>query len=82
MWVNNKKTSSKLATIASLTLKNNNSSEIQKKLAWWVLSQFSTNKQTWKEMEKIASNVLKSNKYNELTKSLAGSLCSQSNKER
>lgn len=80
--INKKKTTPKEASLAAKTLRNENSSDIQKKLAWWVLSQASSNKQTWKEMEKVASDVLKSDKYNELTKSLAGSLLSQSNKER
>ena len=82
MWANKKKTSKWLATIAAKTLKNNNSSKIQKTLAWWVLSQASSTNQTWKEMEKIASNVLKSDKYNDKTKSFAASLLSQSNKKR
>ena len=82
MLVNKKKTSSKLATIAAKILKNKGSSDIQKTLAWWVLSQSSSKKQTWKAMEKVASDVLKSGKYNKLTKSFAGSLLSQSNKGR
>lgn len=80
--VNKKKTSPKLATIAAKTLKNNSSSNIQKTLAWWILSQASSTNQTWKDMEKIASDVLKSDKYNDKTKSLAASLVSQSNKKR
>lgn len=80
--INKKKSWEKLSSQSSKILKNKYSSEIQKKLAGWVLSQSSTNKQTWKDMETIASNVLKSNKYNNLTKSLAASLLSQSNKKR
>lgn len=80
--VNKKQTGGKLVTLAAKSLSSKNSSNIQKKLAWWVLSQTWTNKQTWKEMEKIASDVLKSDKYNELTKSFAASLVSQSNKQR
>ncbi len=80
--MNNKKTWEKLSSLSAKILRNPDSSMIQKKLAWWVLSQSSTDKQTWKEMETIASSVLKSDKYNDLTKSLAASLVSQSNKNR
>lgn len=81
--MNNKKQSSKaVASLASKTLKNNNSSEIAKELAASVLSQSRTTKQTGAEMEDIASKVLKSDKYSDETKTLAGSVLSQSNKKR
>lgn len=80
--MNSKKTSNTIASQASKTLRDPNSSEIAKKLAASALSQSNTNKQTGKELETEASNVLKSNKYSDDTKGLAASLVSQSNKQR
>jgi hypothetical protein len=80
--MNNKKTSKSVASLASETLKNNNSSEIAKKLAGSALSQVNKNNQTGSELESIASKVLDSPKYSEQTKTLAGSILSQSNKKR
>lgn len=74
----NKKTSSKMATMASNILKDKNSSSIQKTLAWAVLSQSKSNKITSEKVEKIAQKVLLSEKYSKDTKSLAGSALSQS----
>ncbi|MHB9094584.1 MAG: hypothetical protein ACYC21_07910 [Eubacteriales bacterium] len=79
----NKKTSGgKVTRLASTTLRNSDSSEIQRKLAGSVLAQAGTAKQTGAEMEDIASRVLTSDKYNDVTKTLAASVLSQSNKER
>lgn len=80
--MNKKRTWEKLSSLSAKILKDPRSSKIQKKLAWWVLSQSSTDKQTWKEMEAIASFVLNSDKYSDVTKSLAGTLVSQSYKNR
>lgn len=80
--MNNKKTSNEVATQASKTLRDPNSSEIAKSLAASALSQSNSKKQTGKELETKASNVLKSNKYSDDTKGLAASLVSQSNKDR
>lgn len=80
--MNKKKTSSDIASLASETLRNEQSSKIAKQLAGSALSQFSTNNQTGSEMETKASNVLKSNKYSDDTKTLAASVLSQSDKKR
>ena len=80
--MNKKQTSKLLGSFAAKILRDGNSSKIQKKLAWWVLSQVSKSKETSKEMEEIASDVLKSDKYADETKSLAASLLSQSDKDR
>lgn len=79
---NTKQSSHELAALASKTLKDDNSSDIAKKLAASVLSQSHTGKQTGAELEDIASKVLQSDKYSDDTKTLAGSVLSQSNKER
>jgi len=79
---NTKRTSAKVAELASSTLTDPNASDIQKTLAGSVLSQARTGKQTGAELEDIASKVLKSPKYNDVTKALAGSVLSQSNKKR
>ncbi len=79
---NKKQTSKELASKAGKILKDDNSSKIQKELAWSVLSQTSSWNETWSEMETKASNVLKSSKYSKDTRSLAGSLVSQSRKSR
>lgn len=80
--MNKKQTSSKLSSLASQILTNQNSSAIQKQLAGSALSQSNTKKQTGKSMETIASNVLQSAKYNDTTKSLAASILSQSNTKK
>lgn len=80
--MNKKKSSPKIASLASKTLTNNQSSATAKKLAGSVLSQSKSKNQTGAEMEEYASSVLKSNKYNADTKKLAGSVLSQSNKKR
>ncbi|MEH6706196.1 MAG: hypothetical protein V7691_15485 [Galbibacter orientalis] len=80
--MNKKKSSSKIASHASKTLTDNQSSATAKKLAGSVLSQTKSKNQTGAKMEEFASFVLQSKKYNSDTKSLAGSVLSQSNKER
>jgi hypothetical protein len=80
--MNKKKTSPKIASLASKTLTNSQSSATAKKLAGSVLSQTKSKNQTGAEMEEYASSVLKSTKYNTDTKKLAGSVLSQSNKKR
>lgn len=80
--VNKKKTSPKIAKLASDTLKNPNASKIAKELAGSALSQTNTPHQTGAEMEDKASKVLKSDKYSQETKKLAGTVLSQSNKKR
>lgn len=82
MAPNKKQTSSKVATLASQTLADKNSSQIAKKLAGSALSQKSTSKQTGSDMEETASKVLQSEKYKDTTKTLAASILSQSNKKR
>lgn len=82
MAINHKQSSSQIASLASRTLSNTNSSETAKQLAASVLSQASSAKQTGKDMEAKASAVLQSSKYSQETKALAGSVLSQSNKNR
>jgi hypothetical protein len=81
----NDKTSSKEITeLAAQILGDKNASEIAKKLAGSVLSQFNSGKQTGREMEELAAKVLQSPEYRDDIdiKRLAGSVLSQSNKER
>jgi len=80
--MNKKKSSGKIASLASTTLTNNQSSATAKKLAGSVLSQTKSKNQTGAKMEEFASSVLQSSKYNSDTKSLAGSVLSQANKKR
>lgn len=80
--MNQKKSSPSMIKLAAETLKNHNSSNVQKSLAGSVLSQANKPNQTGSKMEDVASRVLNSEKYNDTTKSLAGSVLSQSNKER
>lgn len=82
MIINKKRTSNEIASLASSTLRNNNSSQISKKLAGSAMAQHGTNKQTGADVENIASRVLQSSKYSADTKSLAGAVLSQSNKRR
>lgn len=79
---NSKKTSRKIASLASKTLRDSNSSQIAKELAGSALSQTVRNNQTGGKIEDKASKVLRSNKYSEDTKSLAASVLAQSNKSR
>ena len=80
--MNNKISSDQMATLAARVLRAKDSSDIQKKLAGSVLSQYATGNVTGKEMEGVASNVLNSDKYSDLTKRLAGSVLSQSDNAR
>lgn len=82
MSTNTKKTSDKMATLASETLSNPKASAIAKSLAASALAQSGTDKQTSAEMEEKAGKALQSGKYSEDTKSLAASVLSQANKER
>lgn len=82
MSKNQKQTSSKVATLASDTLRSSGASAIQKQLAASAMSQSSSGKQTGAEMEAKAGRVLESDKYNATTKTLAASVLAQSNKER
>ncbi|SFQ45276.1 hypothetical protein [Flavobacterium akiainvivens] len=80
--MNNKKTSSSVASLASKTLTNPNASATAKSLAGSALSQVNKQNQTGSSMETKASKVLDSSKYNDDTKTLAASILSQSNKQR
>lgn len=80
--MNNKRSSSKLASDAAKILNDKNASKIQRSLAGGVLSQRDPSKQTGAAMEDKASRVLQSEKYSDTTKSLDASLLSQSNKKR
>ena len=80
--MNNKRSSSKLASDAAKILNNQNAPKIQRSLAGGVLSQRDPGKQTGAAMENKASRVLQSEKYSDTTKRLAASLLSQSNKKR
>jgi len=82
MASNNKQTSSKVASLASQTLLDKNSSHVAKQLAGAALAQTGNGKQTGSKMEDLASKVLQSDKYSGDTKTLAGSVLSQSNKQR
>ncbi len=80
--MNSKKTSPKVASLASEILRNPNASATAKSLAASALSQTNSSNQTGADMETFASMVLQSNKYSEDTKTLAGSIVSQSDKKR
>jgi len=82
MSKNPKATSSKVATLASETLRNPSSSTIQRQLAASAMSQADSSKQTGAEMEAKAGRVLESEKYNATTRTLAASVLAQANKER
>ncbi|MBM2608943.1 hypothetical protein RFF20_00365 [Pasteurella multocida] len=77
---NTKTSSTSLASIASKTLRNPNTSTIQKSLAGSVLAQSGTSKTTGSSMETKAGKALQRNNSSPLTKSLAGSVVSQSDK--
>lgn len=79
---NVKRSSAKVAKLASETLRNPNASTIARSLAASVLAQANTGKQTSAEMEARAGRVLQSEKYSEETRALAGSVVSQANKAR
>jgi len=82
MSINKKKTSKKVATLASKILRDENSSKIAKSFAGSAMSQAGTDKQTGADLEAKASEILKSKKYNAETKTLAATVLSQSNQER
>lgn len=82
MSINKKSTSKEIASLASKTLKDLNSSNIAKELAGSALSQRNSKKQTGSELEDKAFKVLISEKYSDSTKKLAGSILSQSNRKR
>lgn len=82
MPTNKKKTSSRVSSLASDTLRDKNASKTAKSLAASALSQSKTKKQTGAQLEDLASTVIGSSKYSDDTKSLAGSVLSQSNKKR
>lgn len=79
---NPKKSSAKVAKLASETLRDPHASVIAKSFAASALAQARTGKQTGAEMEAKAGRALQSEKYSEETKTLAGSLVSQANKAR
>lgn len=79
---NTKQTSGRVAKLAAETLKDNNASQVAKRLAGAALAQTGNAKQTGAELEDLASKVIKSPKYSEDTKTLAGSVLAQSNKAR
>lgn len=80
--MNNKTSSSSMATKAAKALSRKDTSQIQKTLAASVLSQRTPGKQTGAELEDVASRVLQSEKYSSATKSFAASVLSQSNVDR
>jgi endonuclease III len=82
MSKNTKQTSGRVASLASETLRNGNTSQTAKTLAASALSQRSTSRQTGSTTEDLASKVLASAKYAEETKILAASVLAQSNKDR
>lgn len=82
MSPNSKKTSQRIASIASAALQNTNTSDIAKRLAGSALAQTGNGRQTGPELEDLASRVLRSDKYANSTKELAASVLAQSNKSR
>lgn len=82
MSANTKKSSPKVAKLASDTLRNPNASATAKSLAASVLAQANSGKETGADMEAKAGKVLQSEKYSAETKALAASVVSQSNRER
>lgn len=79
---NTKQTSSHIATLASETLQNNQSSQVARSLAASALAQRNTGKQTGAKMEDLASRVLSGKRYAGETKELAASVLTQANKAR
>lgn len=82
MSTNHKRSSAKLASEAGRVLRDENASDIQRRLAASVVAQRDGSKQTGADMEDEAARVLASPKYSDETKALAASLVSQSNRER
>ena len=82
MSKNTKQTSSRIASLASETLHDNQASKVARSLAASALAQRNTGKQTGAQMEDLASRVLTSKHYADETKELAASVLSQSNKAR
>lgn len=82
MSKNTKQSSTKMAALASKTLRDANASAIAKSLAASTLAQANTGKQTGTAMEAKAGRVLQSDKYSDDTKALAGTVVSQANKAR
>lgn len=82
MTKNTKQTSSRIATLASETLQNNQASQVARSLAASALAQRNSGKQTGAKMEDLASKVLSGNHYASETKELAASVLSQANKAR
>lgn len=80
--MNNKKTSSSVASIAARALRKNDTSKIQRRLAGSALSQMQQDHQTGKQIETAAAKVLRSPRYSKETKQLAGSVLAQSNSNR
>ncbi|AYQ26921.1 hypothetical protein DT070_02040 [Polaromonas sp. SP1] len=79
---NSKQTSGRIATLASETLQDNQSSKISRSLAASALSQRNTSHQTGAEMEDLASRALRNERSSETTRELAASVLSQANKKR
>lgn len=82
MSKNTKQTSSRIASLASKTLQNNQSSQIARSLAASALAQRNIDKQTGAQMEDLASRVLSGKHYANETKELAASVLAQANKAR
>jgi hypothetical protein len=82
MAINNKTTSTALASRAGRVLSDATASDTAKSLAASALSQCASGHQTGAAMEALAARVLDSRKYNKTTHSLAGSVLSQANKAR
>ncbi len=78
----NKKTSKKIAKLASKTLKKSNVWKNTKSVAWSDLSQTKTNKTTSKKVATKASNILKDWRTGKKSKSLAWSALSQKQKKK
>ena len=82
MAVNSKQTSSRVATVASKTLRSPSSSGTQKSIAGSALRQAGTPAQTGAKIEGVASRALDNPRSAKVTQTLAGSVVSQSNKKR
>ncbi|RAK61992.1 hypothetical protein DLM85_24630 [Hymenobacter edaphi] len=80
--MNKKTTSQGVASRASQTLSDPNSSATAKSLAASALSQVNRGHQTGAATEDLASRVLSSTKYNSQTKEFAASVLAQSVRER
>lgn len=82
MSKNTKKTSQKIAALASETLRDPNTSKTARSLAASALAQANTDKQPSAEMERLASRTMQDGRVNDNTQALAASVLSQANKER